>query len=76
MPPEVEIRKGLAKIGHERLDVFTATARRMKRVLQQHVGSSNLVEDLEITCLAPEMGEPTAYDGLVVVFLSHFKHLE
>jgi hypothetical protein len=43
----------------------------MQRVLQQHVRRCDFVNDSEIAGLAPKIGEPAAYDGLVVGFLGH-----
>src|SRR5216683_5372892 len=69
--PEIEVRKRFAEISHERLDVRMALARRMQRILQEHVGSGELVNDAEIASLTPEIREPAAYRGLVVFFFGH-----
>jgi hypothetical protein len=37
----------------------------MQRVLQEHVGSGELVNNAEIAFLSPKISEPPAYDGLV-----------
>jgi hypothetical protein len=68
---ELEIRKRLAEVAHEVLHVLPATARRMQGVLQQDVGGGELVDDLGIPGIAPELGEPASDDGLVVLFLRH-----
>ena len=47
--PEVEIRERRTEIGHERLDVVTATARFVQGILQEHVGRGDFVDDAE-TC--------------------------
>src|SRR6202008_2164114 len=60
--PEIEIGERLAEIGHERLDVGMAPTRRMQRILQEHVGSGELVNDAEIAGLTPEVCKPVAYD--------------
>src|SRR5262249_11429972 len=74
--PEVEIRKRLAEVLHEGLDVCMTATRRVQRVLQQHVGSSELVDDGGVVLLTPEMREPAADDGLVVVLSRHVDLLE
>jgi hypothetical protein len=51
--PEVEIRKRLAKVGHECLDVGMSAPRLVERVVQQHVRGSDFVDDGEIAGLAP-----------------------
>src|ERR1700674_4099259 len=73
--PEIEVRKCFAEIGHERLDVLTAAARLVQRILQKHVRRGEFIDDAEIAGLAPEIGEPTAHDCLVVIFLGHSKKL-
>src|SRR6185295_3212974 len=65
--PEIEVRESIAKVGHERLDVSPAAARLMQRVLQEHVGSRELVDDVEIAGFSPEIREPAAHDCLVVL---------
>ena len=69
--PEVEVRKRRPEVRHERLDVVTAAARFVQRILQQHVRCSNLVDDGKLDVLASEIGEPAADNGLVVLFLAH-----
>jgi hypothetical protein len=66
-----KIRKCFTKSGHESFDFLPAAARRMKRVPQEHVGSGEFVDHTEIAGLAPELGEPTAYNRLVVLYLGH-----
>jgi hypothetical protein len=39
--------------------------------LQEHVGSGELVDDVEIAGCTPKLGEPTTYDGSVVLFPGH-----
>src|SRR5258706_14546559 len=73
--PEVEIGERFAEIGHECLDGLAATARVVQRVLKKHVRSGKLVDDVEVAGLAPEIGEPTAHDGLVVIFFGHGEFL-
>src|SRR6195952_1322674 len=65
---EAEVRKGFTKTDHERFDVVVAAAWRMQRVLQEHVGGGQLVDDSEIASRAPEIREPAAN---VVVFFAH-----
>src|SRR6185503_17654558 len=69
--PEVEIRKRLAKVLHERLDVGAVATRRVQRVLQQYVGSSEFVDDGRVVLFVPEMREPAADDRLVVILSRH-----
>src|SRR6266436_146355 len=69
--PELEVRKGCTEVGHEGLDVFTAAARFVERVLQQHVRRGDVVDDGQITLLTPEFGEPADDGGLVVFFFAH-----
>src|SRR5439155_18636227 len=69
--PEVEIGEGVPEIDHEGFDVITAASRLVKRVVQQHIGGSDLVDDAEVAGLSPEFGEPAADNGLVVLFDGH-----
>src|ERR1700694_4308963 len=67
--PEVELGERFPKVRHERLDVFTATARFVERILQEHVGRSEFIDNSEVASLAPKIREPTANNSLVVFFL-------
>jgi hypothetical protein len=69
--PEIEIRECLPEVGHEGLDVIATPAGFVQRILQQHVGRGQFIDDAEIAGLAPEMREPSTDDGLVVIFLRH-----
>jgi hypothetical protein len=69
--PKIEIRECLAEIGHECLDVRMTIARRMQRILQEHVGSGELVNDAEIASFTPEICKPATYNGLVVCFFGN-----
>jgi hypothetical protein len=69
--PEVEIGECCAKIGHECLDVVRAAARLVQRILQEHVRRGELIDDAEIAGLSPELGEPPANDGLVILCFAH-----
>src|SRR6185312_11509858 len=51
--------------------VRPAAARRVQRVLQQHVGSRQLVDNALIPRTAPELLEPPTHDGFVFLFLRH-----
>src|SRR5690349_1596666 len=64
--PEIQIGESIAEISHERLDIGMTAARLMQGVLQQHVRRGDLIDDLEIAGLPPEMGEPGSNDVLVV----------
>jgi hypothetical protein len=69
--PEVEIGERRSEIGHEGLDVITTLSRFMQRILQQHVRRCNLVHHAQIAGLVPEVGEPTADNGLAVILQAH-----
>src|SRR6266536_3117082 len=73
--PEAEIGECSAEIGHECLDVVTAAARLVQGILHEHVGRGELIDDAEIAGLAPELGEPSADNGLVVLCLAHLDTL-
>ena len=62
--PEIEVRKGFAESGHEGFDVVTTTTGLMQRVFQQHVRRSDLVDNVEVTFLAPETGRQPCEVGL------------
>src|SRR5580692_10417796 len=70
--PEIEVRKRFPEVSHESLDIRVTLPWRMQRILQEHVGSGELVNDSEIACLPPEIREPTADDDLVVFFFRHY----
>jgi hypothetical protein len=70
-PPEVQVRESGAEIGHEGLDVFTAAAGLVERILQQHVRGRDLINHRKIYLLTPELREPAADHGLVVFFFAH-----
>src|SRR3981189_2542656 len=69
--PEVGIGERFAKGAHTRLDVFSATARFVKRILQQHVGCSEFIDNSEVAGLAPKIREPPANNSLVIFLLRH-----
>src|SRR5882724_8654005 len=69
--PEIEIGERFAKVRHKRLDVFSATARFVKRILQQHVGCGEFIDNSEVAGLAPKIREPPANDSFVIFFLRH-----
>src|ERR1700730_9783173 len=43
--PEIKIRECPAEVGHEGLDVRLAPARLVKRILQEHVGRGDLIDN-------------------------------
>jgi hypothetical protein len=47
----------------------------MQGVLQNHIRRGKLIDDIEVAGLAPEIGEPAAYDCLVVLFFGHSEFL-
>src|SRR5262249_62114721 len=55
----------------ECVDVRWRALRLVQRILLQHVGRGEFVDTDELAALAPEVGEPTANDGLVVVLFGH-----
>ena len=64
--PEIKVWEGRTEISHERLDVVMTTAWFVQRILQEHVGRGELVDDVELAGLSPEIGEPTADNGFVI----------
>jgi hypothetical protein len=46
--------------------LVAASARRVQRVLEPDVGGGQLVDHGRVEVLAPELGEPTPDDGLVL----------
>src|SRR5215468_1983594 len=73
--PEVKVRKRSTESGHEGFDVVTTAAGRMQRILQEHVGRGEFVDDGEIAGFPPERGEPAADDGFVCCFFGHTRLL-
>src|SRR3981189_282924 len=69
--PEVEIGERFPKVRHERLDVFMATARFVERILQEHVGRGEFIDNSEVASLAPKIREPPASPGLDAIFIAH-----
>src|SRR5260221_9242733 len=69
--PEVEVWERFTKSRHEDLDLLMAPTWLMQRVVQQHVGSSEFVNDAEIARFTPELRKPATDDGLVFAFLRH-----
>jgi hypothetical protein len=43
----------------------------MQRILQEHVGSGKLIDNIGIVGLTPEVGKPATDDCLVVGFFAH-----
>jgi hypothetical protein len=48
-----------------------ATARIVQRVLEEHVGRGELVDDPGVPGVPPEAREPAAHEGLVVLLFRH-----
>jgi hypothetical protein len=69
--PEVEIGERLPEARHKRLDVFPAMARLVERILQEHVGCSEFIDNSKVASLAPKIREPPANNNLVIFFLRH-----
>src|SRR5450631_429382 len=74
--PEIEIGERPSKISHERLDIFSAPAWRVQRVLQKHVRSGKVIDNTKIASLSPEIGEPAAYNCFVILFFGHGEFLQ
>src|SRR6516165_4832784 len=66
--PELEVRERGAEIHHEIPHVLATPTRRMQRILEQHVGRGEFVDDLWVPGVTPESVEPASDDGLVVLF--------
>jgi hypothetical protein len=47
-----------------------AAPRFVKRILQEHVWSGQLVDNAEIAGRTPELREPTTYDDFILLFPS------
>jgi len=62
---EAEVGERFAKGDHEGPHVVATAA---QRILEQYVGCGKLVHDLEVPRIAPELLEPAADDGLVLLF--------
>jgi hypothetical protein len=73
VPQKIQIGERFTEIGHERLDIVVTAPRRMQRVLQQHFGSCQLVDNAGIVRLPLELGEPATDDGLVILLLTHLE---
>src|SRR5262245_36740928 len=70
--PEVEIRERLAELGHERLHLRAAPARRAQGALQEDIGRAEFVDDGGVPRIAPELREPATDDRLVLLFLRRY----
>src|SRR5258708_9535055 len=73
--PKVKIGKRFTESGHECLDIFAATAGLVQRILQEHVGIREFIDNREIARFSPKLVKPAADDGLVIVFLRHSNFL-
>ena len=62
---ELEVGEGCAEPGHEDLYGRTPASGIVHRVLQEHVGCGQLVDDGGIVGSAPERGEPPSDDRFV-----------
>src|SRR6185437_13652759 len=65
--PEVQVRERGAELSRELADRLSAAQRRVQRVLEPDVRGGELVDDGGVVVLAPELGEPAADDGLVLL---------
>src|SRR6267154_3992091 len=66
--PKLEIRESRAEIHHEVPNVLATATRRMQRILKQHVGRGEFINDVGVPRIAPKPFEPSAHNGLVVLF--------
>src|SRR5262249_40085220 len=72
-PGKAEIGESRAEVPDEGPYVLAPAPRRVQRILQQHVGCGELVDRLGIQGIPPELGDPAPDDGLVFLFLGHWK---
>jgi hypothetical protein len=68
---EAEVWKSSPEVGHERLDIVVSTTGLVQRILQEHIRGCKLVNDTEVALGTPETGEPSTYDGFVLLFFRH-----
>src|SRR6516162_1767436 len=66
--PKLEVRERGAEIHHEIPHVLATPTWRMQRILEQHVGRGEFVDDVWVPGVTPEAVEPASDDGLVVLF--------
>src|SRR6185437_13621404 len=65
--PETQVRERSAELLRERADRVATTQGRVQRVLEPDVRGGELVDDARVKVLAPELREPPAHDGLVLL---------
>ena len=65
--PEVKVRKRCTEVRGERFDGGSTAQRLVQGVLEADVGSGEFVDDAGFPRVTPELGEPAADDGLIVV---------
>jgi hypothetical protein len=66
--PELEVRERGAEIHHETPYLLATPTWSMQRILQQHVGGGEFVDDLWVPGVTPEAVEPASDGGLVFLF--------
>ncbi|MGY3064675.1 hypothetical protein ACVWZD_008997 [Streptomyces sp. TE3672] len=64
--PEGEVRERGAEVGREGAHLLSAAHGLVQRVLEPDVRGGELVDDVGVEGVAPELGEPPADDGLVL----------
>jgi hypothetical protein len=74
--PEFEIRKRLAKVRHEGLDVFAAATRLVQRVVQVHVGCRDLIDDAAVARAAKGQVEAHVAGQRVLAFAQRVDAVE
>jgi hypothetical protein len=65
--PEIEIGKGIAKLGHKFRDGCAPSLWLMHRVVHEYIGCGELVDDSRIPGASPKFLEPPGYDILVIL---------
>src|SRR6202158_4070885 len=63
--PELEVRERSAEIHHKTPHLLATPARRMQRILEQHVRGGEFVDDLGVPRITPEPVKPASNEGLV-----------
>jgi hypothetical protein len=58
--PEIDVRKTLSESHHEVAYILPTASGRMQRILKQHVGCREFIDDLGIPGVTSEPLEPTA----------------
>jgi hypothetical protein len=65
IPDSQRVQAPVMELLRERADRVASTQGRVQRVLEPDVRGGELVDDVGVEVLAPELREPPAHDGLV-----------